>query len=81
MLPDFKIEDVDAVVISHAHIDHVGLLPYLVKIGYKGPIYCTEPTRDIMSLSLIDTVKIWNNTTDVAHQFTKQKILKKCLNM
>lgn len=72
--PDFKIEDVDAVVISHAHIDHVGLLPYLVKIGYKGPIYCTEPTRDIMSLSLIDTVKIWNNTTDVAPIYKAEDI-------
>lgn len=62
--PDFKLEDIDAVVVSHAHIDHVGLLPYLYKLGYKGPIYCTEPTRDIMALSLIDTVKIWTNDSN-----------------
>ena len=62
--PDFKIEDIDAIVVSHAHIDHVGFLPYLYKLGFKGPIYCTEPTRDIMALSLIDTVKIWSNDTN-----------------
>lgn len=56
--PDFKLEDVDAIVLSHAHMDHCGLLPYLYRIGYKGPIYCTEPTRDIMSLSQLDYVKI-----------------------
>lgn len=56
--PDFKLEDVDAIVLSHAHMDHCGLLPYLYKIGYKGPIYCTEPTRDLMSLSQLDFVKI-----------------------
>lgn len=59
--PEFKIEDVDAVVLSHAHMDHCGLLPYLYKIGYKGPVYCTEPTRDIMALSQIDFIKIQNS--------------------
>ncbi|MFT7615883.1 MAG: KH/beta-lactamase-domain protein [Candidatus Woesearchaeota archaeon] len=59
--PEFKIEDLDAVIISHAHLDHVGFLPYLFKYGYRGPVYCTEPTRDIMALSLIDFVKIMNS--------------------
>jgi predicted metal-dependent RNase len=39
-------------------MDHVGFLPYLFKYGYTGPVYCTEPTRDIMSLLQLDTVKI-----------------------
>ena len=60
--PDFKLEDVDAIVLSHAHMDHCGLLPYLYKVGYKGPIYCTEPTRDIMALSQLDFIKIMGNT-------------------
>ena len=60
--PDFKLEDVDAIVLSHAHMDHCGLLPYLYKIGYKGPIYCTEPTRDIMALSQLDFIKIMEGT-------------------
>jgi len=59
--PEFNIEELDAVVISHAHIDHVGFLPYLFKYGYKGPVYCTSPTRDIMALSQLDTVKISRN--------------------
>ncbi len=60
--PDFKLEDIDAIVLSHAHMDHCGLIPYLYKIGYKGPVYCTEPTRDIMALSQLDFIKIMGNT-------------------
>lgn len=62
--PEFKLEDVDAVVLSHAHMDHCGLLPYLYKIGYKGPIYCTSPTRDLMALSQIDFIKIMQSDKD-----------------
>ena len=62
--PEFKLEDVDAVVLSHAHMDHCGLLPYLYKIGYKGPIYCTEPTRDVMALSQVDYIKIMSASVD-----------------
>jgi len=62
--PEFKLEDVDAVILSHAHLDHCGLLPYLYKIGYKGPIYCTPPTRDIMALSQLDFIKIMTGNSD-----------------
>ena len=41
---DFDMDDLDAVVISHAHLDHSGYLPVLFKYGYRGPVYCTEPT-------------------------------------
>jgi hypothetical protein len=63
--PEFKIEDVDAIVLSHAHMDHCGLLPYLYKIGYRGPIYCTEPSRDLMALSQLDFIKIMNSNPGV----------------
>ena len=56
--PEFKIDELDAVIVSHAHVDHSGFVPYLFKYGYRGPVYCTEPTRDVMSLMLIDFVKI-----------------------
>ncbi|MCH8329289.1 MAG: beta-CASP ribonuclease aCPSF1 [Nanoarchaeota archaeon] len=56
--PEFNINDLDAVIITHAHIDHSGFVPYLFKYGYRGPVYCTEPTRDIMALMLLDYVKI-----------------------
>jgi predicted metal-dependent RNase len=48
----------DAVIITHAHMDHCGILPTLYKYGYKGPVYCTPPTRDTMSLLLVDQLKV-----------------------
>ncbi len=57
-IPEFKIEELDAIIISHPHIDHCALVPYLYKMGYKGPVYCTAPTRDIMALLCLDTIKI-----------------------
>ncbi len=57
-VPEFKIDEVDAIIISHPHIDHCALVPYLYKMGYKGPTYCTAPTRDIMALLCLDTIKI-----------------------
>ena len=56
--PEFDIKELDAIVLSHAHLDHTGLVPYLFKFGYKGPVYCTAPTRDIMAMLQLDLVKI-----------------------
>ncbi len=56
--PEFRIEDLDAVVITHAHLDHIGMLPLLFKYGYRGPVYMTEPTRDIAILVLKDIVEL-----------------------
>ena len=55
---NFSLSDLDAVVISHAHIDHQGFLPSLYKYGYSGPIYCTEPTLPLMTLLQMDSIKI-----------------------
>lgn len=56
--PEFSLQDLDAVIVSHSHLDHSGFVPWLFKMGYRGPVYCTAPTRDIMSLLLLDYIKI-----------------------
>jgi len=56
--PEFRINELDAVVISHPHLDHCALVPLLIKYGYDGPIYCTTPTRDVMALLQLDFIKI-----------------------
>jgi hypothetical protein len=55
---NFDLDDLDAIVISHAHIDHQGFLPTLFKYGYRGPVYCTEPTLPLMTLLQMDSIKI-----------------------
>ena len=55
---NITLNDLDAVVIGHAHLDHTGFLPVLCKYGYKGPIYCTEPTLPMMNLIQLDAIKV-----------------------
>jgi KH/beta-lactamase-domain protein len=52
------LEEIDAVVITHAHMDHSGMIPFLFKYGYEGPVYTTSPTRDIMALMQLDGLDI-----------------------
>lgn len=54
----FEPSEVTYVIISHAHIDHIGLLPRLVKDGYQGKIFCTPPTADLARLMLLDSARI-----------------------
>jgi len=54
----FKPNEIDAVVLTHAHLDHTGLLPKLVRQGFTGPVYCTKPSRGLASLVLLDAGKI-----------------------
>jgi len=59
--PEFDIKELDAVIVSHSHLDHSGFVPYLYKYGFRGPTYCTEPTRDVMALLQLDLIKIAKN--------------------
>ena len=79
--PELKIDDLDAVIVSHSHLDHSGLIPYLFKMGYRKPVYCTAPTRDVMSLLQLDFIKIQRHeakeplyTTDDIKEMVKQTI-------
>jgi len=58
-LPEvLPLESLDGVVVTHAHLDHAGLVPLLFKYGYDGPVYCTYPTRDVMVLMQMDYIKV-----------------------
>jgi len=52
------LDDLDAVVVTHAHLDHCGLVPWLYKYGYRGPVYVTHPTRDLMVLIQKDYIEV-----------------------
>jgi metallo-beta-lactamase family protein len=61
----FEARGIDGVFLTHAHIDHSGLLPKLRRAGYRGPIYATRPTRDLCAVMLEDSAQIQEG--DVAH--------------
>jgi metallo-beta-lactamase family protein len=63
-------QKLDAVILSHAHIDHCGNLPGLYKAGYRGPVYCTGPTADIATIMLRDSAKIQEE--DARYEARKQ---------
>lgn len=56
--PELDLSQIDAVILSHAHLDHSGLVPYLYKMGYRGPTYMTAPTRDISALMALDFIGV-----------------------
>jgi KH/beta-lactamase-domain protein len=57
-VPEFSIRDLDAVIVSHSHLDHCGLVPFLYKYGYRGPVYCTLPTRNLATMLQLDFIQI-----------------------
>ena len=60
----FPVEKLDAVVLSHAHLDHSGLLPKLSRCNYRGPVYCARPTRGLLKIMLMDAAYLAQRDTD-----------------
>jgi KH/beta-lactamase-domain protein len=75
--PEFQIDQLDAVVISHAHLDHCGLAPFLYKYGYDGPLYCSAPTSNLMTMLQLDYLDVANKQGVTAHY--DQKDVRECV--
>jgi metallo-beta-lactamase family protein len=69
----FEASDIDAVVLSHAHIDHAGNLPNLVRRGFKGPIYATSATRDLSNVMLFDSAYLQERDVEYVNKQRKKK--------
>jgi metallo-beta-lactamase family protein len=66
--PAFNPREIDAVLLTHAHIDHSGYLPRLVREGFRGTIYCTPPTLELIELLLVDAAKLQEEDADYANR-------------
>ncbi len=67
----FDVKKIHAVILSHAHLDHCGTLPILIKNGYKGRIYCTQATADIAKYILLDSADIQKNDAKYLNKHLK----------
>ncbi|MDH5448143.1 MAG: beta-CASP ribonuclease aCPSF1 [Candidatus Bathyarchaeota archaeon] len=76
-VPRFDIDTLDAVIISHAHLDHCGFLPFLFKYGYDGPVYCSAPTSNLMTLLQLDYLDVASKQGSTAPY--NQKDVRKCV--
>jgi hypothetical protein len=76
-VPQFDTDSLDAVIISHAHLDHCGFLPFLFKYGYDGPVYCSAPTSNLMTLLQLDYLDVANKQGFMAPY--DQKDVRECV--
>jgi len=75
--PEFQIDSLDAIVITHAHLDHCGLTPFLYKYGYDGPVYCSAPTSNLMTMLQLDYLDVANKQGITPHY--DQKDVRECV--
>ncbi len=69
----FPPSEIDVILLTHGHLDHVGHLPRLVKQGYKNPIICTEPTADLTEIVLRDSAKLQEEDAEHANKYGYSK--------
>lgn len=72
----FEPSEIDVCILSHAHIDHSGAIPYLVKQGFKGKIYCTKATLDLCEIMLVDSAHIQESDMKYINRARIQKELE-----
>ena len=69
----FATKEIDAVVLSHGHIDHSGRIPLLVKQGYQGPIYTQNATADLCEVLLLDAAYLQEKDAEYENKWRKRK--------
>lgn len=74
--PEFDIETLDAVIVTHAHLDHSGYVPYLYKYGYSGPVYCNDATLSLMTLLQKDYLETAEQMEDMILPYSQRDIIK-----
>ncbi|HEX7676017.1 MAG TPA: MBL fold metallo-hydrolase [Bdellovibrio sp.] len=65
---DVDTKQLKAIILTHAHLDHCGALPLIVRQGFRGPIFCTSPTKEIAKIVLLDAAKIQMEEADYANK-------------
>ena len=61
----FEPREIDHIILSHAHIDHSGLIPYVYRLGFRGSVICTNATRDLCAIMLADSGHIQETDTEM----------------
>lgn len=69
----FKADQIEAVVLTHAHLDHSGAIPLLVRAGFRGKVYCTPATRDLCAILLPDSGHIQEEDARLANKYNFSK--------
>lgn len=75
--PGFDPREIDFILLTHAHIDHSGLLPRIMALGFRGPVYCTHPTRDLLGVLLPDSAYLQEKEAEWENRHQRRKRGKK----
>ena len=74
---DFNASEIDYLLVTHAHLDHIGRIPKLVKEGFVGPIYATAATQELAYIILLDSAKIMNEDFETKYKKAARKAIEK----